>query len=121
MSQIFYSKNAPNFLSCDADTDTTTSGVSCLGLSSARYDVQVATLTDAGTIDQTVAIQGSVDGTNYNTTAIATVNITGASPLTANFFSGVVDIRGYAKVRLVYTSNDASAGTVVSNLNLVLG
>jgi hypothetical protein len=122
MAQIFYYKNTPKLINAGAaNADITSEGVSCIGHSTARVEAQVTTLTDAGTIDQTVDVQGSVDGTNYNTTAIGTVSITGSSPLTDKFYSTALDIRGYAKIRLVYNHEGASAGTITCNAITVLG
>ena len=118
---IYYYRENAALINEDADADFTSAKVNCNGHASARLDCHVTGLTDAGTIDQTVELQGSVDGNNWNPTAIVTVSITGSSPLTASFYSTVADIRGYSWLRLVYTKQDATAGTILCKLNSIQG
>ena len=96
---------------------TTASGsLASAGYSSARVNFTTsATWTDAGGIDQTVGIQGSMDGTNWS----ATIQVATAAAAGATYMSALADIRCYNHVRLVYTKNGCTAGTFTAHVALL--
>ena len=97
---------------------TVSEPISCGRASTCRISATTdADWVDAGGIDQTVNIEGTVDGTNYNT---AITGITWANASETKI-SGALDIRGYSKIRLVYTKKGCTAGTFDAWVHIIGG
>lgn len=97
-SQVQARTNYAAYLSATNDTltnaDTTTYTVSVTGKKS-TISFQTNITKISGTVGGTIKIYGSVDGTNYATTALTTINLTDASANHATVYTS----NGYQKYR----------------------
>ena len=98
---------------CNADANS--GSLPSAGYSSARVSFTVSGLVDAGGINATLGVQGSMDGTNWS----ATIGVATAAAASATYMSAVLDIRCYNHIRLVYLKNGATAGTFTGHVALL--
>ena len=99
-----------------ATADYTSDAHDCRGMACAKGVGIPVGLTDAGGIDQTIDLQGSVDSTLWTDIANPFVTFTGAA---VSIESSLVDVRGYSLVRAKYNKEGASAGAISLWLNLL--
>lgn len=81
-----------------------------LSVNGTRHNVSFLSkvLKISGTVAGTVTIYGSVDGTNFGTTALTTINLTDAS---ANWQASY-SFNGYKKYRIVTATTGTSSASV---------
>ena len=112
MSNYIRFKDSVNFINTNANAAQTSSLHSCIGHNICRFQAVSVGLTDAGGIDQTVILHGSIDGVNFSA-ALATLTFASAAEV---IFSAAIDVRGYAHLKLVYDKKGATAGTITARL-----
>lgn len=116
MKNTFYVEYPKMIDGVDADTAYTSDAYDCRGMACARGVGIPVGLTDGGGIDQTIDLQGSVDGTLWTDIANPFITFTAVD---TSIESSLVDIRCYSLVRAVYNNEGATAGTISLWLNLL--
>jgi hypothetical protein len=112
---LSYTNYQSVFSGADATADAESGSLNSAGYSSARVCFVVSGLVDAGGINATLGVQGSMDGTNWS----ATIGVATAAAASATYMSAVLDIRCYNHIRLVYLKNGATAGTYTGHVALL--